>query len=131
MPPEVFRRNLAEMVRLARGAGVVPVLVTAPSDHRAGAEPAQLSPRWIEDLSRLVPLHRRYVEIVREVATREGAVLCDLAARFESLPGDARDRSFAVDGIHLTLAGDRRAAAWLRDCFEASGAMRRALWTAP
>jgi lysophospholipase L1-like esterase len=130
VPPDAFRSNLAEMTRLARAAGSVPVLVTAPSAHRAGAEPAALSPRWIEDLSRLVPLHRRYVEIVREVAAREGAVLCDLAARFDALPEAERGQSFAADGVHLTLAGDRRVAAWLRECFEASAATR-ALWAAP
>ncbi|HXK23059.1 MAG TPA: GDSL-type esterase/lipase family protein [Myxococcota bacterium] len=127
VPPDAFRRNLEEMVRLARGADGVPALVTAPTSHRPGAEPPQLSPRWIEDLSRLVPLHRQYVEIVREVAARENAVLCDLAARFDGLSDDERDRSFAADGIHFTLAGDRRAAAWLRECFEQSAALRQAL----
>jgi lysophospholipase L1-like esterase len=122
--PKAFRRNLSEMVSLARGAGSVPVLVTAPTSHRVGAEPAQLAPRWIEDLSRLVPLHRSYVEIVREVASAEGAVLCDLAARFEALPDEQRARHFAADGIHLTLAGDRRAAAWLQECFEAHASLR-------
>ncbi|HVN37174.1 MAG TPA: SGNH/GDSL hydrolase family protein [Myxococcota bacterium] len=127
VPPDAFRRNLEAMVRLARESDGVPALVTAPTSHRPGAEPAQLSPRWIEDLSRLVPLHRQYVEIVREVAARDGAVLCDLAARFDALPDDERDRSFAADGIHLTLAGDQRAAAWLRECFDQSAALRQAL----
>jgi len=125
--PEDFRRNLSQMTVLARSAGSVPVLVTAPTSQRPGAEPAQLSPRWIEDLSRLVPLHRQYVEIVREVAAREGAVLCDLAARFDALPDAERASDFAADGIHLTLAGDRRAAAWLQECFEANASLR-ALW---
>ena len=67
-----------------------------------------------------MPLHQQYVGIAREVAAREGALLCDLAQRFDSLPPAQRHASFAADGIHLTLAGDRRAAAWLRECFEAS-----------
>jgi lysophospholipase L1-like esterase len=125
--PADFRSNLREMTRLARAADAVPVLVTAPSGHRVGQEPAQLAPRWIEDLSRLVPLHQRYVEIVREVAEREGAVLCDLAARFDALAPDERSRHFAADGVHLTLAGDRRAASWLRECFESSAAVRARL----
>ena len=130
VPPADFRRNLEQMVRLALRAESVPVVVTAPSDHEIGAEPARLSPRWIEDLSRLVPLHQQYVGIAREVAAHEGALLCDLAQRFDSLPPAQRHASFAVDGIHLTLAGDRRAAAWLLECFEASSALR-ALWTPP
>ena len=130
VPPADFRRNLEQMVRLAQGAGSVPVLVTAPSHHEVGAEPERLSPRWIEDLSRLVPLHQQYVGIVREVAAREGVLLCDLAQRFDALPREQKDASFAVDGVHLRLAGDRRAAAWLRECLDASAALR-ALWTAP
>jgi len=130
VPPEDFRSNLGEMTRLIRSVDGVPVLVTAPSGHRPGEEPPHLSPRWIEDLSQLVPLHRRYVEIVRDVAQREGVVLCDLAARFDALPPDERRRLFAADGIHLTLAGDQRAAAWLRECFESSAALR-ALLAAP
>jgi lysophospholipase L1-like esterase len=130
VPPPDFRRNLEQMVRLAQGAGSVPVLVTAPSNHETGAEPERLSPRWIEDLSRLVPLHQQYVGIVRDVAVREGALLCDLAQRFDALPPAQKDASFAQDGIHLRLAGDRRAAAWLRECLDASAAVR-ALWTAP
>jgi hypothetical protein len=117
------------MVRLARSAGSVPLLVTAPSSHRPGAEPVELSPRWIEDLSRLVPLHRQYVEIVREVAGREAAPLCDLASRFASLSDAERDRCFMSDGIHLTLRGDRHAAAWLLDCMQANASLR-ALWDA-
>lgn len=130
VPPENFRGNLGEMARLTRGVDGVPVLVTAPSGHRPGREPQHLSPRWIEDLSRLVPLHQRYVEIVREVAQREEAVLCDLAARFDALPEDERERLFAADGIHLTRAGDQRAASWLRECLETSAALR-ALLAAP
>ncbi len=125
--PEEFRSNLREMTRLARGVDSVPVLVTAPSGHHPGQEPPSLAPRWIEDLSRLVPLHRRYAEIVREVAQRERAVLCDLAAHFDALPPDERTRHFASDGIHLTLAGDRRAASWLRECFESNAALRALL----
>ena len=127
--PEAFRANLTAMLAETRAAGGVPVLVTAPSNHRAGAEPAHLAPRWIEDLTRLVPLHRRYVEIARDVAGRERAPLCDLAARFGSLGDDVRAGLFASDGIHLTLAGDRRAAAFLLECFEGDAELR-ALWPA-
>jgi len=128
--PEDFRANLSQMVQLTRGAGGVPLLVTAPTSHQPGAEPAYLEPRWIEDLAELVPLHQRYVEIVREVAQREGAPLCDLAARFEALPPDERSGQFMADGIHLTPVGDERAAGWLLECFEASPELR-ALWESP
>jgi len=128
--PEDFRANLSEMVELTQDAGGVPLLVTAPTSHQRGAEPVYLEPRWIEELSELVPLHRRYVEIVHEVAQREGAPLCDLAARFDSLPPDERRSQFMADGIHLTPAGDQRAADWLLECFESSPELR-ALWGSP
>jgi hypothetical protein len=37
---------------------------------------------------------------------------------------------FAADGIHLSDAGDRRAAAWQRECLEVSATVR-ALLSAP
>jgi lysophospholipase L1-like esterase len=125
--PDAFRANLTQMVAETRAADGVPVLVTAPTSHRVGAEPAHLSPRWIEDLSRLVPVHQRYVAIVREVAAAERAPLCDLAARFDALTTLERAALFAFDGIHLTLAGDQHAARFLFECFQGDPALR-ALW---
>jgi lysophospholipase L1-like esterase len=117
--PEEFRANLQEMARLARANGIVPVFLTAPSSHEPGREPAHLAYRWLRRLGDLVPLHQRYVAIVREVAREEGAVLCDLAARFEALPAeDRRERYFRSDGIHPTPAGDARIAEFLQECFE-------------
>jgi lysophospholipase L1-like esterase len=130
VPPDAFRANLAQMVRATRAAGGVPVLLTAPSNHREGHEPSHLSPRWIEDLSQLVPIHRRYVEIVREVAAQERAPLCDLTARFDALEAEGATGLFSLDGIHLTLAGDRQAARLLLECFAADAELR-ALWPAP
>jgi lysophospholipase L1-like esterase len=127
--PESFRANLTAMVRESRAAGAVPVLLTAASNHRVGSEPAHLSPRWIEDLSQLVPVHQRYVEIVREVAGRERAPLCDLEARFASLGDGERTAFFALDGIHFTKEGDEQLARFLLECFEADAELR-ALWAA-
>jgi lysophospholipase L1-like esterase len=130
VPPDAWRANLTEMVRATRAAGAVPVLLTAPTSHMPGSEPPHLSPRWVENLSDLVPLHRRYVQIVRDVAAQERAPLCDLTARFEALGPEGRAGLFSLDGIHLTLAGDRRVAAFLLDCFAADAELR-ALWAAP
>ena len=123
--PEDFRANLTEMIALARGRDIVPVLLTAPTSHEAGREPAYLAVRQLRNLDELVPLHRRYVEIVREVAEAENAVLCDLAARFDALPRRAvRHEYFGGDGIHLTLAGNDKIAEFLMECFEASPELR-------
>jgi len=125
---EEFRSHLQQMVRLAREAGIVPVLVTAPTSHEPGREPELLKERWLPDLDQLVPTHQRYVAIVREVAREENAPLCDLEARFSRLSfAQRRARFFRDDGIHTTPIGDRRLAAFLLDCFEKQPALR-ALW---
>ncbi|MEQ1896946.1 MAG: GDSL-type esterase/lipase family protein [Vicinamibacterales bacterium] len=112
-----FRSNLTRLVRTARAHDIVPVLLTAPSSHRPGAEPAYLAERWLDDLHDLVPLHQRYVQAVRDVAASEQAPLVDLEAEFARLPGPELDALFKMDGIHLTEAGDRRIARVLYERF--------------
>lgn len=119
VPLDSFRQNLAEMVNVARSAGIVPVLFTAPTSHEQGREPKCLAGRWVTDLNQLVPLHRQYVQVVRAVAKAEGVILCDLAAEFDKLPREeVRDSLFWKDGIHLTQEGDKRIAQFLFECFK-------------
>jgi lysophospholipase L1-like esterase len=121
VPPDEFRRNLTQMVRLARDGGIVPVLLTAPAAHEPGSEPACLAGRWVTRLSDLIPLHQRYVQIVRDVAEAEGAVLCDVAAEFGKLSDeDRQNRLFREDGIHLQRDGDRLIARLVLECLESN-----------
>lgn len=113
---EDYRSNLREMTTLASAAGIRPLLLTAPTSIREGAEPDYLAGRWLEELSDLVPLHRSYVEVVRQVASEEGAPLCDLDRRFAELPRPEIEASFMADGIHLTEEGSRRVAEFLYEC---------------
>lgn len=117
-----FRENLRAMVKTARDNGIVPVLLTAPSSHQRGKEPAYLRQRHLKNLSELVPLHQRYVSIVREIAAETQAPLCDLAADFAALPADELAKVyFSSDGIHLTKQageGYDRLAEFLVKCFE-------------
>ena len=122
--PEL-RRNLHEMVSLARSHGIEPVLITAPTSHQKGQEPAYLKGVWIHRLEDLVPLHQQYVEAVREVAREDRAPLCDLAADFAALPPERRPALFLKDGIHLNHRGAQRAATRLADCLESSGVLDR------
>ncbi len=115
VPLDRYRDNLTAMVQEAHGAGIAAVLITAPSNHRVGQEPAYLAERHVRDLSEVVPLHRAYVEATRAVAGHEGATLCDAAAAFDRLP-PPRDRYFQQDGIHLTDAGDAAMASLVADC---------------
>ena len=106
-----FRANLRQMVRIARDNDIVPILLTAPTSHRRGHEPAYLVDGGrLADLEDLVPLHRRYVEAVREVAAEEDALLVDLHREFDRLPRRDLDRLLVEDGIHQTREGDRKIA---------------------
>jgi lysophospholipase L1-like esterase len=126
VPLPEFRRNLHEMVRLARSNRVEPVLITAPASHEKGREPEYLKGVWIHRLEDLVPLHQEYVGAVREVAREDRATLCDLAAEFAALPPERRYGLFLKDGIHLNHRGAQRAATMLADCLEGSGVLDRA-----
>ncbi|MEM1206451.1 MAG: GDSL-type esterase/lipase family protein [Acidobacteriota bacterium] len=119
-----FEANLRAMVAQARSLDAVPVLLTAPSNHEPGEEPAALGERWLRDVSELVPLHRAYVDAVRRVAGDTGAPLCDLARRFDALDKPQRNSLFMTDGIHPNADGDRFVASALDACFERDG-----LWT--
>ncbi|HEY7216711.1 MAG TPA: GDSL-type esterase/lipase family protein [Thermoanaerobaculia bacterium] len=116
VPLPEFRRNLHEMIRLAKDHGIEPVLITAPSSHERGREPRYLKGVWIHRLQDVVPLHQAYVEAVRSVARDERSALCDLARAFEALPAKQRRGSFLKDGIHFTRRGAKRAADFLADC---------------
>jgi lysophospholipase L1-like esterase len=102
--PDEYLDNLRRISRLAREHGIVPVLVTAPSNHVPGHEPEYLLRRHVNRLSDVVPLHQRYVELTRTAARGTDAVLCDAADTFTQLPD--RDRLFRADGIHFTDEGD-------------------------
>lgn len=98
-----YAENLRSMVSTARRSGITPVLLTAPSSHQQGKEPAYLKRRHLKDLTQLVPLHQRYVQITRDVAKELDAPLCDLAADFAALPADdLQKKYFNSDGIHLS-----------------------------
>jgi lysophospholipase L1-like esterase len=111
-----FRSNLLGMVHLARDSGIVPILITAPSSHRKGAEPAYLKRRWLNDLNELVPLHGRYVQVLRDIGSDENVPLIDLFAEFAKMPKAELDRLFLEDGIHLTNEGNEKIAEFIYAC---------------
>ena len=117
LSPEAIERavNCIQRFRTtaeARQAGIVPLFITAPSNHVRGHEPAYLARRHLRVLDELVPLHEAYVAATRRIAGENG-VLCDAAAAFAAVPHDG---FFRADGIHLTDAGDQEMAATLSQC---------------
>ncbi len=125
VPLPEFRHNLHEMVTLARGHGIEPVLITAPTAHQKGQEPQYLKGVWIHHLEDLVPLHQEYVQAVRGVAAEDHATLCDLAAGFGEIDPQRRTGLFLKDGIHLNRRGAQRAATMLADCLDKAGVLDR------
>lgn len=117
VPLEDFRANLKEIIRVARENSIIPVLLTAPSAHHLGEEPAYLADRWLNDLSELIPLHESYVQAVRDVAHEDDVYLVDLYRLFRDLSREELSESFQTDGIHLTELGDRRIAHYVYEYF--------------
>ena len=131
VPPDDFRANLRQMVRIARGNDIIPILFTAPTSHRRGQEPAYLAKRWLINLEDLVPLHRKYVQIVREVAAAENALLVDLHHEFSQLPRQDLENLFRSDGIHLHPAGNRKIAELIDRTFDQAGLYPRIMDLSP
>lgn len=129
--PQDFSDNLRAMVQASRQAGIHPVLITAGTSHRIGAEPSHLTQRWLRNLDDLVPLHQEYVDRVRQVAAEGHAILCDAAQEFAGLPTDELSEIFMQDGIHLTARGDERLAEILERCVVEAGLLDGELLGAP
>jgi lysophospholipase L1-like esterase len=94
------RRNVEGVVHLAKGRGILPVLVTVGHG------------RFHSSLT-------RHNERLRDVARREGAALVD----FEKLGRDPA--LFTEDQVHLTDEGNRALAAAVADGLLASPAFRK------
>jgi len=115
VPPDRYEQNLESIAGTAKGAGIVPVFVTAPSNHVAGHEPAHLLRRHVRTLADVIPLHKQYVQLTRDAAKASGAVLCDAFTAFDALP-PPHDQYFQRDGIHFTSAGDRQLGSIVSAC---------------
>jgi lysophospholipase L1-like esterase len=119
-----YESNLRRMARDVRGAGARAVLITAPSGHVKGQEPAYLTKRHVRRLEDVVPLHAAYVDATRRAARAEGAALCDAAYAFSQLPPPLA-RYFQHDGIHFSDEGNARLAEIVSACLiETTGAVR-------
>lgn len=109
--PEQFAENMAQMVRDARGAGLIPVLLTLPpidseryfSWVTRGLEKGENVLKWLGDVERIYRTHRGYSEILCQVARTVNAHLIDVRGAFERA-GDSL-RRLCVDGIHPNAEG--------------------------
>lgn len=99
-----YRANLEAIgAAVERGGGRV-LLLTAPSAHRRRGVPNELVAQgFAASAEDVVGLHRRYNDVVRELAKQRGWPLLDLEDEVQRL--DRFDDVFMADGIHFTQPG--------------------------
>lgn len=100
IPLDAYRRNVEEMVRLARAAGVRVVMLSTTVIYEDLSSPEN---------ARLVGYNRA----LREIAARNGARFVDYQRPFRDLIATYRDRTGARDnlltgdGVHMNPTGNR------------------------
>ena len=125
--PEQFAENMAQMVREAREAGLIPVLMTLPPiDSRRyfawvtrGLEKGENVLKWLGDVERIARTHAGYSALLSEVARTLNAHLVDVRGAF-ARAGDGL-RRLCVDGIHPNAEGHALIGAALTDYALAQG----------
>ena len=107
VPIDEYRNNLDAIRRVFLESGVPVVFITAPTSwYRLGVPQRLVELGYVPDAPTAIQRHRRYNEVVRQVAALDGALLLDLEREFES--GAATDESDPLmtrDGIHFTSRG--------------------------
>lgn len=101
-PPVYFRRNLENLVFIARGHGIQPVLLTFAQTQQGRGEPALRSPEVRRGLA-------EHNAVIRDVGQALGVPVYDLAAEF---PDDPR---YFVGAVHFSAAGNQRRAELVAD----------------
>lgn len=110
-PPEQYRKNMEDMVELAMGREVVPVLVTLPPiDPKRyfdwlsrDIEKKENILKWLGGVETIYRAHAAYDQIIREVAEKFRCHLIDVRRAFTQ-QGDYNDY-LCLDGIHPNERG--------------------------
>ncbi len=106
VPLEEYRANLSTIGRRIREAGGRVVLLTAPTAlYSRGVPAVQIREGFATSAERLLDLHGRYNDAVRELAHEEGWWLVDCERAASESP--ELDALFSEDGIHFTGEGTR------------------------
>jgi len=104
-----YRGNIERLSRLIKADGATPVLMTMPfSDGDDGFDR-----KWLELLRQGT---REHNEILRELASAEGALLADAASVFSSDPQE--HGQLFIDYVHLLPAGNRVKALSIMDALQ-------------
>jgi lysophospholipase L1-like esterase len=96
-----FTANLTEMIHRARWFGAEQVILC--TNHRTLKQKVMLSGESFE------AANQRFNELIREVATESGVVLCDIAAAFKPLSEADLARLLLPypDALHLNVEGHK------------------------
>ena len=111
-PPESFQRSFREAIRLLRGSGRTPVVLTLPPIHserylrficRDGLSRENIL-SWLGDVEAIYRWQARYSAMVEEIAAEEGTELIDLRSAFLQ-DGRRSEELLCADGIHPSRSG--------------------------
>lgn len=110
VPVEQFDQNLTEMVRRARDAHMLPVLVTPPPliaeryfTWVSRGLNAENILKYLGDVEHIFRWQENYAAHVRELSTKLGVRLVDIRSRM--LEGNRLEELMCVDGIHPNARG--------------------------
>jgi lysophospholipase L1-like esterase len=96
-PPEGYEARLRAFLGIARGFGIVPVLMTQPLATMRNA----MTPEWADQTAQDV-----YNDVVRRVARSEQVALIDLANHIaNAVPAWNEPNRIFYDGMHVNDAG--------------------------
>lgn len=100
--PTQFEQNLLEMITLIQKHNARPYVMTLPSILSAQISDGALAraqfPRYTNSVADMEVLIERYNTVIREIASKTGTPVIDLAERFNSMPEKER---FFSDTIHM------------------------------
>ncbi|MGB7346893.1 MAG: SGNH/GDSL hydrolase family protein [Pirellulaceae bacterium] len=99
---EDYQKNLAAMSQQMASRGASVWYITAPHAFDLGIPDYLHTSGEVAEPNDLIPLHRQYNEVVRDVSRRQAAPLLDLAAEIDQLK---KDDLFIDDHIHLSQKG--------------------------
>jgi lysophospholipase L1-like esterase len=104
-----YQENLLAIASEFQASNVPVFFITAPTTHyQVGVPDYLVAVQAVESKASAVSEHRRYNNLVRQVAVRAGAGLLDWEASFNRLP--ELETYFWPDGIHFSDKGARVAA---------------------
>jgi lysophospholipase L1-like esterase len=104
VPVDQYRQNLLKISEVFKERGVQIIFITAPTSHyRLGVPDYLVEEKFTPDKEFAVLMHKKYNQVVRDVAKETESFLLDLESDFNMR--ENLDDIFMRDGIHFTSFG--------------------------